>query len=110
MDFTRWMKDGHCTPHPETSTFSGVVSRESVRIALTYAALNDIDDNVADIRNAYLQAPSSEKHYIRCGPEFGLENVNRIALIVRTLYGGRKSGADFWRHLCTCMQHLGFES
>ena len=35
----RWVKDGHRTPEPEQCTFAGVVSRESVRIALRYAAL-----------------------------------------------------------------------
>ena len=53
MDFTRktrWVKDGHRTPEPDQSTFAGVVSRESVRIALTYAALNNIDVNAADIK------------------------------------------------------------
>ena len=42
MDFTRkarWVKDGHKTPTPVESNYAGVVSRESVRIALTYAAL-----------------------------------------------------------------------
>jgi hypothetical protein len=77
MDFTRkarWVLDGHKTPDPEGSTYAGVVSRESVRIALTYAALNGLPVCAADIQNAYLQAPSSQKHYITCGPEFGLEN------------------------------------
>ena len=113
MDFTRkarWVKDGHKTPQPDNSTYAGVVSRESVRIALTYAALNGIDVVAADIKNAYLQAPSSEQHYIVCGAEFGLENIGKIALIRRALYGGKVSGADFWRHLRTCMSHLGFIS
>ena len=48
------------------------LSRESIRIAFTYSALNDLDVCAADVRNAYLQAPSSEKDYIVCGPEFGL--------------------------------------
>ena len=73
----RWVKDGHKTPEPENSTYAGVVSRDSVRIALTYAALNNLDVCACDIQNAYLQAPSSEKHYIICGPEFGLENVGK---------------------------------
>ena len=45
MDFTRkarWVKDVHRTADPIQSPYVGVVSRESVRIALTYAALNDI--------------------------------------------------------------------
>ena len=113
MDFTRkarWVKDGHRTVDPDQSTFAGVVSRESVRIALTYAALNDINVTAADIQNAYLQAPSSEKHYIICGSEFGLEHQGKVALIRRALYGGKSSGADFWKHLRSCMTHLGFTS
>ena len=60
-----------------------------MRIAFTYAALNDLDVFAADIRNAYLQAPSSQKDYIICGPEFDLENVGKVALIHRALYGGK---------------------
>ena len=78
MDFTRkarWVLNGHKTPDPIGSTYAGVVSRESVRIALTYAALNELDVFVVDIRNAYLQAPLSQKDYIICRPEFGVENI-----------------------------------
>eukprot|EP00957_Ditylum_brightwellii_P135660 10345167-Ditylum_brightwellii.AAC.1 len=67
MDFTRkarWVLDGHKTPDPAGSTYVGVVSRESVRIAFTCAALNSLDVWAADIQNAYLQAPSTQKHYI----------------------------------------------
>jgi hypothetical protein len=86
------------------------VSRESVRIALTYAALNELEVTAADIRNAYLQAPSSQKHYIICEPEFGLENQGRKALITSALYGGKSAGKDFRNHLRACMCHLNFES
>ena len=111
MDFSRkarWVLDGHKTPDPTVSTYAGVVSRESVRIALTYAALNGIDVTAADIQNAYLQAPSSQKHYIICGPEFGLENVGKRALIRRALYGGKTAGRDFRNHLRACMAYLKF--
>ena len=46
MDFTRkarWVKDGHKTQDPETSSYVGVVSRESIRILLTHAALHGVD-------------------------------------------------------------------
>ena len=108
MDFTRkarWVLEGHKTANPIGSTYAGVVSRESVRIALTYAALNELDVTAADIRNAYLQAPSSQKHYIVCGPEFGLENQGKTALITRALYGGKSAGKDFRNHLRACMLH-----
>ena len=90
MDFTRrarWVKDGHRTPDPTTSAYAGVVSRESVRVALTYAELMSLKVMEAGIKNAYLKAPSSEKDYIICGPEFGLENLGKVALIKRALYG-----------------------
>ena len=91
----RWVKDGHRTPEPEQSKFAGAVSRESIRIALTYASLNGLSIFGADIQNAYLQAPTSEKHYIICGQEFGLENVGKIAVIVRALYGCAALGSDY---------------
>ena len=95
MDFTwkaRWVLDGHKCPDPEGYPYVGVVSRESVRIALIYAALDGLEVYAADIQNAYLQAPSSQKDYVICGPEFGLENVGKVALIQSALYGGKSAG------------------
>ena len=66
--------------------------------------------NAVDICMAYLQAPTSENHYILCGPEFGLENVGKRAKIVRALYGGKIAVSYFWHHLRSCMAHLCFES
>eukprot|EP00957_Ditylum_brightwellii_P197404 15040036-Ditylum_brightwellii.AAC.1 len=80
MDFTkkaRWVLNGHKTPDPVGSMYVGVVSRECVRIAFTYAALNNLDDWAADIKNAYLQVLPSQKHYIVCCVIFGLENVGK---------------------------------
>ena len=86
------------------------MSRESVRIALTYATLNRLDVFAADIRNTYLQVPSSCKDYIICGPKFGLENEDKVAFIHHPLYGGKSAGMDFRNHLHSCMHFLGFES
>jgi hypothetical protein len=61
MDFTRkvrWVKEGHKTPDSATSSFAGVDSRDSIRIALTHVALLGLPVLGADIHNAYLQAPS----------------------------------------------------
>ena len=63
----------------------------------------------ADVQNAYLQAPTSEKHFVICGPKFGIENIFKKAIITRALYGGKVSGRDFWHHLRSCMKFLGFE-
>ena len=102
MYFTRkarWVKDGHRSPDPTTSAYTSVVSHESVRVGLTYVALMDLDVMEADIQNAYLQVPSSEKYFIVCGADFGLENVGKVAIITRALYGGNVSGRNFWHHL-----------
>ena len=70
--------------------------------------MNCVPIMAADVRNAYLQAPTSEKHFIICGPEFGIENIDKKDLITRALYGGKCAGRDFWQHLRSCMKFLGF--
>ena len=113
MDFTRKARivaDGHKMSEPSISPYAGVVSCDTVRIVFTYVALNDLDICAADIKNAYLQAPNSEKHYTICGPEFGTENIGKVAIVVRALYGGKVAGANFHNHLRDCMEHLGHES
>ena len=69
----RLVAGGHMTDAPSSITYSSVVSRESVRIALTIAALNDLQILACDIQNAYLTAPCREKIYTVAGPEFGSE-------------------------------------
>lgn len=97
------------TETPASVTYASVVSRESVRIALTLAALNDLEVKTADIENAYLTAPVGEKIWCRLGPEFGAD-AGKKALIVRALYGLKSAGASFRNHLADCMRHLGWES
>ncbi len=111
MDFTRkahWVKDGHKTLDSATSSFAGVVSPDSIRIALMHAALLGLPVLGADIQYAYLQAPSLEKHFIICGPEFGVKNEGFVALIHHAFYGGKVTGQDIWHHLHDCMSQLGF--
>ena len=93
-------------PKPKESHYSGVVSRDSVRIDLTYDSLNDV--TVANIQNAYLQAPSSEKNYVICGKDSGLKQEEKITLMRRALYGGKLAGRYFWNHLRSCMTVLEF--
>ncbi len=76
MDFTRkaWYVAGsHCTDPPKSITYSSVISRQSVRVALFLAALNDMDVQVTNIGNTYLTAPTMEKCYVVAGNELGPE-------------------------------------
>ena len=52
----RMVAGGHKTSTPTTLTYSSVVSRDSVRIAFTIAALNGLKVLTCDIQNAYLTA------------------------------------------------------
>jgi hypothetical protein len=78
-----------------------------VRVALTLAALNDLAAKMADIENAYLTAPITEKDWTVLDPEFG-DDAGKRALIVRALYGLKSAGAAFRNHLAECMKHLGW--
>jgi len=86
-------------------TYASVVSRDTVRIALTMAALHDLDVKAADVQNAYLTAPTSEKVWTICGQEFG-PDAGKRAIIVRALYGLKGSGASYRNHIAICMRHL----
>ena len=64
MDFTRkarFVAGGHTTETPSSITYSSVVTRDSVQILFTIAALNDLDIFACDVTNAYLNAPCHEK-------------------------------------------------
>ena len=63
----RLVADGHKIDTPASSTYSSVVSRESVRIAFLYASLNDLDILSCDVANAYLCADCKEKVWIKAG-------------------------------------------
>lgn len=104
IDFTRkarWVKDGHQTADPITSTYA-IVSRESLRIALTYAMLNGLSVLDDDIQKAYLKAPSSKQHYIISHEELGLENVGKVALIQRASYRGKSSSVKNSSSMYVC--------
>ena len=57
----RLVASGHRTETPKCMTYSSVVGRDTVRIALAIAALNDLQVKADDVMNAYVTAPFSEK-------------------------------------------------
>ncbi len=104
---------GHMTGAPTIMTYASVVSCETIRIALTIAALNDLKVKVAYILNAYISAPIKEKVWCVLGPEFGPDtgpDTGKSTIIVRAFYGLKSTGAAFYAHLADCMQHLGYMS
>ena len=75
---------GHMTNTSNTITYSSVVIRETVHIALTMAALQDLEVKAADVLNVYVTAPNHEKKGTIFDPEFG-NNAGESAIKVRAL-------------------------
>jgi len=106
----RYVAQGNRTEDPDVITFSSVVSRDSVRIALLLAALNGLELKACDIKNAYLTAPNKEKVYIIAGPEFGPELCGTMMIVVRALYGLKSAGAAFRSYLAEHLISLDYRA
>ena len=72
---TRLVIGGHMTKAPATVTYASVVSRETVRIDLMIATLNDLEDKLNDILNVYVQIPVTKKVWTTFDPEFSKDAV-----------------------------------
>ena len=103
----RFVAGGHRTDPPKESTYSSVVSRDSVRLFFLLAALNDSDVLACDIQNAYINAETKEKVWFRGGAEMGIHK-GKVVVIVRALYGLKSSGARFREHLAQTLRDAGF--
>jgi len=102
----RFVAGGHKSDPPKDSTYSSVISRDSIRIAFLIAALNDLDILAADVQNAYLNASTKEKVWTKAGLEFGALNMGRPLKIVRALYRLKKSGARWRDHMAAMLCQL----
>lgn len=100
----RYVAGGHLTDEPSTMSYASVVSRDSVRILFTIAALNNLDVKMCDIGNAYLNATTREKVYFTAGSEWS-DQQGETVIIVRALYGLKTSGAEWKRHFADTLEH-----
>ena len=104
----RLVAGGHKVSAPNVPTYASVVSRETVRIALTMAALLDLEVKCSDVMNAFLCAPCEEVIHTKLGPEFGPDE-GKWAVIVRALYGLKSASASYNRLMADCMWNLGYQ-
>ena len=70
---------------PAAITYASVVLLETVRIALTLAALNDLQVKSADIQNTYVSEPCQEEIWAVLGPEWGVD-AGKKDILVRACY------------------------
>ena len=67
------------------------MSRDSVRLASTIAALNGVDVMSCDLDNAYLNAMCREKIWFKGKTECG-EDKGKVLILVKALYGIKSGG------------------
>ena len=110
MDLTRKARmcaGGHVTDPPTTDTYSGVVERESVRLAFLLAGANAMEVCMSDIGNAYVHAKTHESVFAIATAPFG-EDEGCIAIIVKALYGLKTSGAAWHAFLADTLIGMGY--
>ena len=105
----RYVGGGHKTKVPAAMTYSSVVSSDSVRIMFLIAALNELDIQMCDIGNAYLNAETRERLWFRAGNEWGSKAGSPV-IVVCVLYGLKSSGAKWKKTFASYIRHtLGYE-
>ena len=106
----RYVGGGHLTKVSPSMSYSSVVSRDSVRIMFLIAALNDLDIEMCDIGNAYLNAETRERVWFRAGDEWGSARAGCQVMIIRALYGLKTSGAEWKKTFADYIKHtLGYD-
>jgi hypothetical protein len=89
--------------------YASVVTRESVRIAFLYAALNDLRILGCDVSNAYLNAPCREKIWVDAGAEFG-KHQGMVMIVKKALYGLKSSGFSWKKMLTQNLNDMGYKT
>ena len=103
----RLVAGGHMVETPPIMTYTSVVPRDTVRIALTIAAPNDLQVKASNVQNAFLTTPCEEKIWTKLGPEFGVD-AGKSAILTSVLYGLKSAGVSFGNHIADCMRTLGY--
>ena len=103
----RLVADGHLTPEPVESIYSGVVSLRNLKLVIFLGKLNHLELWGADIGNAYLEAPTEEKLYIVAGPDFE-DWEGYILTSSKALYGLKSSGKRWAETLYDIQKDMNF--
>jgi hypothetical protein len=98
--------------NPE-ETFSPVVHKDTLRLFLSVCAAQNLRIYQADVKAAFLQAPLSERIYMRAPP--GYSSVNEggeeeILELSSAIYGLKQSSACFWTAMNAHLVSKGFVS
>jgi hypothetical protein len=108
MDLTQkacLVANGHEMEVPTESTYSTIVTRDSVLIAFMLAALNGLDVLSGNVKNVYINAESKEKlHIAEAGPGF----MGCPCMIVWALYRLKSSGSCWHDNMAQTLRDLNY--
>ena len=85
---------GHTTNALNVITYSSIVTRETVHIALTMVVLHNLVVKAEDVLNIYVMALNREKIWAVLGSEVG-DYAGKSSMIVRALHSLKSVGASF---------------
>ena len=91
--------------------YSPVISKDSLRLFLSVCAAENLCVYQADVKAAFLQAPLSEKIYMKPPP--GYEQVDEhgeeyVMELSKAVYGLKQASASFWSALNEHVLDMGF--
>mmetsp|Transcript_37940 Transcript_37940/g.76675 ORF Transcript_37940/g.76675 Transcript_37940/m.76675 type:complete len:1384 (-) Transcript_37940:372-4523(-) len=92
---------------------SPVVHKDSLRLFLSVCAAQNLSVYQADVKSAFLQAPLSERIYMRAPPGYSsttAEGEEEIIELRQAVYGLKQSSAAFWTAINAHLTSLGFTS
>jgi len=107
----RMVAGGHVTDASGVNTASSTVEPLSVRLLHLIRDKENLEVLCGDISQAFIQAYTKEKVFVRCGPEFG-SYAGMLAVVERALYGMKGSSEAFHEHLAKTLRYhpdLGFK-
>ena len=101
---------GHLVELFDTGVYSSTVKGISVKLLHVIAHKQGLNDLCGDVDNAFVTAHTTEKVYCKAGLEFGEENVGKIVIIRKPLYGLASSAACFHNHFADVLRSFGFRA
>ena len=92
---------------------SPVAHKTSLRLFLSVCAAENLKIFQADVKNAFLQAPLSERIYMRAPPGYSSQTEageDEIIELRKAVYGLKQSSACFWTAMNDHLKQQGFTS
>ena len=89
-------------------TFSPTLRIESFRLLLAIATYLDLEIHQWDIVSAYINADLTEDIYMKVPKALGLPP-GTILKVLKSLYGLKQSGREWYHHAATKLTQLGFQ-